>query len=477
MSDLIWSPPEGRFRVLPYPKILRGAPPALRFLLLAAVLSFGITASGNEGSAPAANDGSGAFLDSLEQSGIHYFVKAADPKTGLVSDRAFSEGGVSSPVASVAATGFGLTALCVGVQHGWLTRQAASDQALRTLRTLLYDVPTEHGYYYHFIDKTNGHRAWQSEVSSIDTALLMAGVLTARRFFDDPQITACATQIYDRVDWPWMLNGKDMLSLGWSPEKGFIQERWSDYCELMILYLLGIGSPTHPLDAACWRAWKREPVLDYKGKHFIASPPLFTHQYSEAWFDFRGQADGYADYWVNSLLATQANREFCMEYRAKCPTYSDTMWGASASDCKGGYGAWGGPPQSGMAPDGTVVPCAVAGSLPFDAANCLLTLRHMRDAYGSKVWGQYGFVDAFNPMTGWKAADVLGIDVGISVIMAENSRTGGVWKWFMSNPEAQLAMKRAGFAPSPLPMTSRSSLIIRLADAQSAHPGVLAMGH
>lgn len=456
------------FRVLPYRKTSDGPWRPWRAIVLAAVMLVPMTAAC---AAPAPGDDGKLFLDALEERGIQYFIAAADPATGLVSDRAAAEGKNASPVASAAATGFGLTALCVGADRGWIDRGRAAGQVRRTLKSLLYSAPTEHGYYFHWMEKTTCKRAWQSEVSSIDTALLIAGVLTARKYFNDPEITALATRIYNRVDWPWMLNGRTVLSLGWLPEKGFIAERWSDYCELMMLYLLGIGSPTHPLDPACWSAWKREPVLDYKGMHFIASPPLFTHQYSEAWFDFRGRSDAYADYWVNSLLATEANRQFCMDYREKCPTYSDTMWGATASDRNTGYDAWGGPPLSGLAPDGTVVPCAVAGSLPFAAANCLLTLEHMRDAYGAKIWGQYGFVDAFNPMTGWRAADVLGIDVGITVIMAENLRTGGVWKWFMANPEAELAMKRAGFNPSPLPAGSRTSLVFGLADAHPAAAG------
>jgi hypothetical protein len=450
------------FSVLPHPKALVSLPqffPWKAVLLAASFLAIpGVQArSADEASAAP------PFLDSLEQRGIEYFIATADPKTGLVPDRAAATGTDASPVASSAATGFGLTALCIGVERGWLDRAAAAGQVRRTLRTLYFTAPCEHGFYYHFMDKTTCRRAWQSEVSSIDTALLVAGVLTARQYFGDPEIKDLATKIYDRVDWPWMLNGEEVLSMGWLPESGFITSRWKDYCELKMLYLLGLGSPTHPLDPACWRSWKREPVLDYRGKQFIACAPLFTHQYSEAWFDFRGRADAYADYWINSVLATEANREFCVDQHGHFPSYSELMWGATASDRSGGYGAWGGPPASGPGPDGTVVPCAVAGSLPFDSANCLLTLEHMRDAYGPKIWGRYGFADAFNPMTGWTASDVLGIDVGITVVMAENARTGAVWKWFMANPEAGLAMRRAGFNPSPLKSGSRTSLLAGLA--------------
>jgi hypothetical protein len=261
--------------------------------------------------------------------------------------------------------------------------------------------------------------------------------------------------------------------MGWIPGQGFIASRWKDYCELKMLYLLGLGSPTHPLDPACWGAWKREPVLDFEGKHFIASAPLFTHQYSEAWFDFRGRADAYADYWTNSVLATEANRQFCVSQHQRFPSYSDTMWGASASDRVAGYNAWGGPPQTGLEPDGTVVPCAVAGSLPFDAASCVPTLQRMRAEYGAKIWGRYGFADAFNPLTGWTSSDVLGIDLGITVLMAENMRTGNVWHWFMANPEAGLAMQRAGFGVSPFHAGSRTSL---LADVQPKLPVALITG-
>lgn len=398
-----------------------------------------------------------AFLDDLEKSGVGYFVDAADSDTGLVSDRAFADGGNAGEIASSAATGFGLTSLCIGVKNGWVSEKNAREQTLRTLKALLTTAPNEHGFFYHFMDKKTCQRAWNSELSSIDTALLIAGVLTSREFFKDVEIKKLATEIYERVDWAWMLNGADIPSMGWFPESGFISYRWNSYSEMMILYLLALGSPTHPFDVKSWQAWKREPVLDYQGKHFIASPPLFTHQYSQAWFDFRGSADAYADYWVNSVLATEANREFCMEHEKQFPSYS-TMWGASASELASGYSAWGGPPSSGT-PDGTVVPCAVAGSLPFAPDLCVSTLQAMRSEFGTKIWKRYGFVDAFNPATGWVCPDVLGIDVGISVIMAENLRSGSVWKWFMANPEAGLAMKRAGFGKSPLPEGSRTSLV------------------
>ncbi len=415
-------------------------------------------------SSMAAMDHRDSLLVDMERCGVRYFVDAADPRTGLVSDSAYADGTAVSNIASSAATGFGLTALCIGVQQGWIQQEAAAAQVRRALGSLLNVAQTEHGFYYHFMDKATCQRAWQCELSFIDTALLMAGVLTARAFFEDRDIKASATEIYERVDWPWSLNGGVSSSMGWSPEGGFMLQRWNQYCELMVLYLLGLGSPSHPLDPKCWQAWQRDPLIEYRGKHFIASPPLFTHQYSQAWFDFRGRSDAYADYWINSVLATEANREFCMDQGKQYPTYSETMWGATASNLVGGYNAWGGPPQSEFypKPDGTVVPCAVAGSLPFDPANCTVTLQNMRERFGAKIWGPYGFCDAFNPMTGWSAPNVIGIDVGISVIMAENLRSGSVWNWFMANPEAGIAMRRAGFGPSPFQTGSRTSLIADL---------------
>jgi hypothetical protein len=293
----------------------------------------------------------------------------------------------------------------------------------------------------------SGERVWQCELSSIDTALLLCGVLTCRQHFVDREIRRLAQQIYERLDWPWMLNGKTTFAHGWKPESGFLKGRWDRYCELMMLYLLALGSPAHPVPADTWHAWER-PRYEYEGLTYIyCQAPLFVHQYSHAWFDFRGAQDSYADYFENSVQATKAHRLFCLRLHERFPQFGEDLWGISASDSAQGYVAWGGPPEQGHL-DGTLVPCAVAGSLPFLPAETMAALRAMRMRFGERVWERYGFIDAFNPHTEWFAPDVIGIDVGITLLMAENTRTRFVWETFMKNKEMGRALQRAGFRPS-----------------------------
>jgi hypothetical protein len=224
----------------------------------------------------------------------------------------------------------------------------------------------------------------------------------------------------------------------------------------MGLYLLGIGAPHRPLPAETWDAWRR-PRAEYAGHNFIQGGPLFTHQYAQAWFDFRDRRDAYADYWQNSVDATLAQRAWFAKQRENY--WSDDVWGLTASDSVLGYQAWGTPGHDAERSDGTLVPCAPGGSLPFAPRECLNTLERMRVIGGASVWGRYGFADAFNPETGWASPDVIGINVGITLIMAENLRTGMVWDTFMRAPEVQRGMQLAGFKPEqakPQPVTLAS---------------------
>jgi hypothetical protein len=395
------------------------------------------------------------FLDDLARRSFLFFWEQADPGTGLIADRAGADGGppanpASRGVASIASVGFGLTGVCIADRRGWLSHEQAYARVLTTLSFLHDRMPHQRGFFYHFVDMKTGRRVWDCELSSIDTALLMAGVLTARQHFKGTEVERLATQLYERVEWPWMLAGCDTLAMGWRPEGGpgggFLPARWGRFSEHPILYLLAIGSPTHPLDPECWHAWRREPVVRYAGRQFVQQPPLFVHQFPHAWVDFRGRRDDYLDHWQNSVDATLAHRQFCIDLGAtgRFPKYGPPLWGITASDSAGGYVAWGGPPESGGV-DGTVVPCAAAGSLPFAPRECLQTLLHMREAYAARVWKRYGFVDAFNPHTGWTASDVIGIDVGITLLMVENHRSGWVWECFMRNEEIGRAMAAAGF--------------------------------
>jgi len=383
------------------------------------------------------------LLDEIERAAFDFFWNEASSATGQVRDRARLNGDEHRRIASIAATGFGLTGLCIGESRGYDKPAAIRERVRQTLRFLKRQLPHEHGFFYHFIDMETGARVWNCELSSIDTSLLLCGVLTVRQHFKDAEIQDLATAIYERVDWPWMLNSGATFSMGWNPGSGFLRSRWEHYCELMMLYLLALGSPTHSVSSETWRAWKRPTVKFQEFEYISGHDPLFTHQYSQAWFDFRHKRDGYADYFMNSVTATQAHKRFCVSLHDEFPDYSAHLWGITSSDSAAGYQAWGGPPRIGRL-DGSIVPCAAGGSLPFLQEDCMQVLRTIRECY-PKTWGRYGFVDAFNPLIGWYNPDVIGIDVGITMMMAENARTGFVWNVFMKNKEMQQAMEKAGF--------------------------------
>jgi hypothetical protein len=278
----------------------------------------------------------------------------------------------------------------------------------------------------------------------VDTAILLCGILTCRQHFRHVEIRQLAQNIFNRVDWTWLSEDTPLLPHGWTPEIGFLPYRWDGYSELMMMYLLGLGSSSYPLRVETWNAWKRT-IFEYDGLRYIGSfAPLFVHQYSEAWFDFRGKRDQYANYFQNSVIATEVHRRFCLELGKQFSDYGEDLWGITASDSMKGYVVWGGPPLTGPI-DGTVVPSAAAGSLPFLPQATLRVLRTMRQRYGAGAWTRYGFVNAFNPLKNWYDSDVIGIDTGITLIMAENLRSGFVWETFMKNPEARRGMERAGF--------------------------------
>jgi hypothetical protein len=400
-----------------------------------------------------------AFLEDLSHRAFLMLWEQSDRTTGLTMDRARNDGSReprAANMATIAATGFALTGLCIAAERRWISRDEAAERVRITLRSFDRRIENHHGWFYHFLDGTMGDRFRNTELSSIDTALLLAGVLTARQFFDgDSEIPRLARTIYERVDFQWMLNGDGLLlSHGWKPESGFLRFRWNRMDEAVLLYVLAIGSPTHPISPASWYAWER-PVMTYDGITFVSGAPLFTHQYPQAWLDLRGLRDGppsNLNYFENSVQATRANRAFCIDLAKDFPkSYSKDVWGISASDGEKGYHAWGNPPQRDDI-DGTLVPCAPGGSLMFVPEECLSDLKEMKRRYGERVWGRYGFADAFNPTTGWVNPDVLGIDLGITLLSAENLRTGFVWKQFMRNPEIRKALDLAGFrrqAPRP----------------------------
>lgn len=403
-----------------------------------------------------------AFLEDLSRRSFQFFWEQTDPQTGLTLDRAHADGspkpkgGEANNIASIASVGFGLTAICIAAERGWVTREEARRRVRTTLDFFANRQENVHGWFYHFVDAQTGERRWSSEVSSIDTALLLGGVLTAKQYFaNDPEIVRLADQIYRRVDFVWMLNGHPtILSMGYKPESGFLNSRWDTFSEHLILQLLAVGSPTHPLKPGAWRAWRRDRYT-YKGRTIITPAvgpnggnPLFVHQYPHGWVDFRGLRETwppYTSYVENSVTATRVHRLFCMTDLARDfpKSYSANIWGITASDGEKGYIAWGGPPRD-PAIDGTVVPCAPGGSLMFTPDISLAALRAMKERFGEKIYKRYGFVDAFNPTTGWIDKDVIGIDVGMTLLSAENLRTGNVWRWFMRNREITRALELVG---------------------------------
>jgi hypothetical protein len=395
-----------------------------------------------------------AFLDDLERRAFLFFWEHSDKKNGLTLDRARTtgeapkEGENHHNVGSIASTGFALTGYCIAASRNWIKPEEARARTRTTLEFFANRAFNKDGWFYHWIDTETEQRRWRSEVSTIDTALLLGGVLSVRQCFaDDNEIVRLATKIYERVDFPAMLNGdKYLLSHGWHDESGYIKNRWDDYSEEAILYILGIASPTHPLSWQSWYAWKRD-WQEYGGyKYLAAVSPLFIHQYSHAWIDFRNKRERYknfnVDYFENSVKATRAQRQFFIDVLSReFPKYGPNIWGLTASDFAGGYTAWGAPPRH-PDTDGTVVPCAPAGSLMFTPDISLAALKEMKRLYGDKIYGRYGFTDAFNPHNGWVNKDVIGIDVGITLLSAENLRSGNVWKWFMKNKEIPKALKK-----------------------------------
>jgi hypothetical protein len=365
------------------------------------------------------------FLDRVEKDTFRFFWEEVNEKNGLIRDS--SNKWAPSSIASV---GFGLVAICVAQSRGWITYKEAYDRILTTLITFRDKVPNEHGFFYHWIDMKTAKRAWSSEVSSIDTSLFLAGALFAAEYFKGTKIERVAFSIYERVEWPWMLNKKNVLNMGWKPEEGFLPYYWDTYSELMIIYALAIGSPTYPISPETWYNWKR-PVGEYKGYRLVycSTGSLFTYQYAHAWIDFRDLDDKGINWWQNSIEAVKANRQFCIDNKDKFKTYEENVWGITASTGPDGYKGYGAKPGAGFH-DGTICPAAVGGSIALMPEISIKTLKYMYKKYGKKIYGKYGFKDAFNVDRNWFSNEYLGISEGIILLMIENYRSGLVWEYF-----------------------------------------------
>jgi hypothetical protein len=430
------------------------------------------------------------LFDDLEERTFRYFWDTADLNTGLVPDRY-----PTPSFSSIAAVGFALTAYPIGVERGYITREQARERVLTTLR-FFYSAPQGEGasdaagykgFFYRFLDMTTGLRSGPIEVSTVDTALLLGGVLFCQSYFDssnddETAIRRLADEIYRRVDWRWAQARPPAISHGWTPEGGFIEHDWLGYNEAMLVYILALGSPTHPVDPVAWEEWGRGYEHywgELYGQPHLTFTPLFGHQYSHVWIDFRGIVDGPMrkaglDYFENSRRATYAQRAYAIENPMRWAGYGENIWGLTASDGSadvelsfGGemrrfrtYSARG----IGMVysvDDGTIAPTAAAASLPFAPEIVIPAVEEMHGRYGEYIYGKYGFFDAFNqsfdydvplahghivPEFGWVDNDYVGINQGPIVAMIENHRTGLIWRYTKRNPYIRRGLERAGFS-------------------------------
>ena len=431
------------------------------------------------------------LFDDIERRTFQFFWDTSNEQNGLTPDRY-----PSRPFASVASVGFALTAYPIGIENDWVSRTQAVDRTLVTLR-FLRDVPSGpqrigkagyKGFYYHFLDMQDGRRydSWV-ELSSVDTALLMMGVLFAQSYYDgnDPrekEIRQIADTLYRRVDWRWLQRNKPLISMGWFPESGFIQHDWMGYNEAMMLYVLALGSPTHAVEPDAWAVWTRTYDNDwgvYQGQEYLSFGPLFGHQYSHVWIDFRDIQDAYMrergiDYFLNSRRATLAQREYAVNNPMQWKDYGENVWGLTAGDgpqntiqeYKGEqrefrhYSARGAGLRDNF-DDGTIVPSAAISSLPFAPEVVIPATEEMHKRYGDFLYSSYGFLDSFNPSfvydiplktgrqipgRGWVASDYIAIDQGPILAGIANYRDEFVWRVMKRNPYIRKGLERAGFS-------------------------------
>jgi hypothetical protein len=414
------------------------------------------------------------LLARLERGAFEYFVEEVHPATGLVADTS-REG---SP-ASIAVVGFALAAYAIAVERGWLARSEAVDRVLATLR-FFHASPQEAapdstgygGFYYHFLDPELGRRVWQCEVSPIDTTLLVAGALVAAAYFDrvtprEALVRSLAQELYERIDWEWMRNGMGTIRQGWKPEAGFLHYGWEGYSEAILLYVLALASPSHALPASSYHGWTSTYQWErIYGRDVLYAGPLFIHQFSHAFIDFRHIKDAFmketgSDYFVNSCRTVAVQREYARRDPLEFGNYGLDCWGLSAGDGPGErsvhmhgrqrrffeYVARGVP----YGPDdGTICPPAVLACVPFDPDAVLSAVRHFLDLYPE--WkARYRLPSGFNrcapgaPDRGWVSDGYYGLDQGIVLLMIENHRSGLVWNLMRESPILRRGLRRAGF--------------------------------
>ena len=392
------------------------------------------------------------LLDEIERRACLFFRDKTDARSGLTHDRASNFAADDYEIASTAATGYALASLPVAVEHQWLSREEGARRARLTLKSVLA-MPNEHGWLFHFVQAHDGQRAWNSEASTIDTALLVLGALASGEYFrpDHPDIARDAGRLYERLDWGWALTnggaqpGKQVLAQGWKPRSGFLRSDYGAYSEAVALVLLGLGAPKNPLPSSTWDALQR-PLQEIEGIQSLKAGPLFIHQMPHGFFPLRGLRDRLGwDYWVSSSHATRIQQKFCELNKPRRQTYARGFWGLNASDGPRGYSAFGAP---GGPEDGTVSPSGALASISFDEGGALSIARRMKAELGEKLWGRYGFSDAFNLDKNWFDTDVIGIDLGMALLAIENHRSRLIWTLMERQPWLRRAYQSAGLKPT-----------------------------
>ncbi len=426
-------------------------------------------------------------IDDLQHRTFLFFWETANPENGLVPDR-----WPTPSFSSIAAVGFGLTAYGIGAERGWVTREQAAQRVLTTLRFFKNSkqgeeasgVTGSRGFYYHFVDMKDGTRFKDVELSTIDTTLLLAGALFCQSYFDrdnaiEKEIRDTVEFLYTRAEWDFFHERPPLMSMGWTPEHGLHDYDYIGYNEAMILYILAIGSPTHPISPKAWNAYTQTYRWDtHYGQEHVVFAPLFGHQYSHVWIDFRGIQDHVMrerkiDYFENSKRATIAQREYAIANPMHWAGYGANLWGLTACDgpfdgkmMVNGvertfmtYAARGTAPHE-LRDDGTIAPTAAASSIAFTPELSTAAIQHMGRTYGANLYQKYGFLDSFNPTlktlrpvqmgkiiegVGWFDNDYLGIDQGPIVAMIENERSGLVWNTMKKNEHVKRGLRRAGF--------------------------------
>ena len=353
-------------------------------------------------------------------------------------------------IASVASVGFGLSAIIIGVERGWITYKEGEERALGTLKTLYNNVGQVSGFFNHFVDMRNGKRAWNSEISVIDTAIAIMGALTCSEYFKG-EVEEWFEKIYQRIDWDFYRNKEtNEFYMGYSEENGPFGQ-WDMYAEQFMMYFLGVASPTHPVPASMFYDFRRD-IGSYGGDEFIYTPvgSIFPYQFSHAWIDFRGTEDKLGvDWFENSVKASIANRKYCIDNPNNLKSFHKDAWGMTACETPHGYDGSQGtlPSHNKHTADGTVPPCGAIGSIVFTPEEAIDAMNYYYDTFKDKLWGKYGFNDAYNldVTPEWFCENVIGIDKGISLLMIENYRSGLIWKLTMQNKYMKKAMELLEF--------------------------------